>query len=208
MPHDDRTDEMQALIGNLYLAPGAVLVPRAATEPFPVLCFLHGAQEARQGNNPNGVFGHGSPASHARQGSPFVQPFLVVCPQLNAVGQWTLAHAPGVHVLLDAAIQQFGGDANRVYLTGFSFGGKGTLDFAQWPNGGRFRKLWAVDPQPLPPQLPAGRPILIHYSAQHAEAWRPHVQSIGICFANSGRNHVLTCPEAYRQEGWYAWLLA
>jgi hypothetical protein len=190
--------------------------------PHPVLCFLHGAQEAACGSNPDGVAGHRSPAWHADNRSALTARFLVICPQRRAVGRWTETDARDFHRVLDKAVAAHNGRADEILLTGFSYGGDAVFWFAAGDRGERFRKLWAVDPafQPHTPVPPPGRPVLVH----HGVAMRAAAQGFGnraglracadggaligdrlIC--DLGLSHVETCRAAYGDERAYEWLL-
>jgi poly(3-hydroxybutyrate) depolymerase len=191
-------------------------------DPHPVLCFLHGAQEAAEGSNPDGIAGHQSPAWHADNRSAHTARFLVICPQRRAVGRWTEADARHLHLVLDKAITEHNGREDQVFLTGFSYGGDAVFWFATDDRGERFQKLWAVDPalQPQSPVPPSDRPVLVH----HGVAMRDRVVSFnnraGLqnCAENGalagnrlvcdlGVSHVETCLAAYDDERAYRWLL-
>lgn len=59
-------------------------------------------------------------------------PFLAVCPQCSKEGYWAPGNPDGEFALacLDAAIAKYGGDPERVYVTGTSSGGAGAIQFA------------------------------------------------------------------------------
>ncbi|HEX4413598.1 MAG TPA: alpha/beta hydrolase-fold protein, partial [Lacipirellulaceae bacterium] len=64
-------------------------------------------------------------------------PFLAVCPQCSYVGVWTPGseNAAMAMAVLDAAIEEYGGDSKRVCVTGASVGGAGALALAsQYPS--------------------------------------------------------------------------
>jgi hypothetical protein len=81
--------------------------------PHPVLCFLHGAQEAANGSNLDGVAGHQSPA-------------------------W---HADNFHITPDKAVAEHNGDEAKTFPTGFNYGGDAVFWFASYDRGDRFQKL-------------------------------------------------------------------
>jgi len=88
---------------------------------WPLVLFLHGSGES--GNDLNKVKIHGPPKLVESNG-PF--PFILVSPQ-SPKGGWN----PDVlNALLDAVIQQYHVDKDRVYLTGLSMGGFGTWTLA------------------------------------------------------------------------------
>ena len=137
-------------------------------QQHPVLCFLHGREEATTGKHPDGVAAHKSPAWHANNRSPLTARFLVVCPQRRDVGRWTDSDAGNFHLVLDEVIAEHNGDADQVFLTGFSLGGDAVFWFAHYDRGNRFQKLWAVDPaiQDQTPVPAPGRPVLLHHGVR------------------------------------------
>ncbi len=105
-------------------APAAVL---SGEDPNPpVILFLHGAGE--RGSDGERQLEIGLPAV-LRERPDF--PALVVMPQAPQSAWWG---TPGIEEMalgaLDAAMAEFGGDPDRVYLTGLSLGGYGTWAFA------------------------------------------------------------------------------
>lgn len=100
-----------------------VFVPRKhlEVEKLPVILFLNGFGEngtdgLRQISNNFGV-------DIWRKRDQF--PFLAVCPQCSSEGGWNAGGTESSRTLaiLDEAINEFGGDPDRVYLTGVSSGG-------------------------------------------------------------------------------------
>jgi poly(3-hydroxybutyrate) depolymerase len=191
-------------------------------DPHPVLCFLHGAQEAANGSNPDGVAGHQSPAWHADNRSVLTARFLVICPQRRTVGRWTKDDARNLHLVLDRAIAEHNGCEDKIFLTGFSYGGDAIFWFASYDRGNRFQKLWAVDPafQPQTPVPPPDRPVLVHHGVAVRDAATSFNSRAGLqkCAENGaliggrlvcdlGLSHVETCLVAYKDERAYEWLL-
>ncbi len=129
--------------------PAAVL---AGEDPSPpVILFLHGAGE--RGRDGEGQTRIGLPAV-LRETPDF--PALVVMPQAPRDAWWG---TPEIEQLafaaLDAAVAEFGGDADRTYLTGLSLGGFGTWAYAyRYPD--RFAALIPVcgGVSPLGSRLP------------------------------------------------------
>jgi acetyl esterase/lipase len=197
-----------------------------ALQKHPVLCFLHGVGEAVNGGNAEGVAAHQSPAWHAANGSHLTAPFLVVCPQRLEPGPWTAIDAKNLHLVLDQIIGEHSGCPERVFLTGFSYGGDAVFWFPTYDRGERFRKLWAVDPAlstsssgslPIPTQE---CPILVHYGEDACHEMPNFNQCAGLLkwptegipvdgrFAcDLGLPHVDTCRAAYQDQRAYEWLL-
>ncbi len=89
---------------------------------WPVLVFLHGGGEI--GSDITKLLGHSLPALVEQESWDW--PFIVVSPQLDS-GKW-FERATDIGVLLDRLEADYGGDSNRLYLTGLSWGGIGTFD--------------------------------------------------------------------------------
>jgi len=89
---------------------------------WPVLVFLHGGGEI--GTDITKLLGHSLPALVEQDGWDW--PFIVVSPQLDS-GKW-FERSADIGILLDRVAADHGGDPNRTYLTGLSWGGIGTFD--------------------------------------------------------------------------------
>lgn len=120
---------------------------------WPVLCFLHGYDEAAPTDIRKALTRHGplspSAAAAARER------FLIVAPQLPVGGDLWFQQADEVVEIVRTTVNEEGGDSGRVCLTGFSFGGNGVLDLAvQHPES--WVALWPVDPTRVTadPRLP------------------------------------------------------
>lgn len=108
--------------------PYVVYVPRgwSRDRAWPLVLFLHGAGErGSDGQRPVQV-GLGS----AIRSAPERFPALVVFPQAPMDGRWIGDPADAAMAALEAAVREFGGDSERVYLTGLSMGGFGTWHLA------------------------------------------------------------------------------
>ena len=93
---------------------------------WPVIVFMHGIGEvnANAGDTTlNALTKHSLP--RIVEGPTWDWPFIVISPQIDGAG-W-LSHASQIAAALDHVEQAFGGDPNRIYLTGLSYGGVGTL---------------------------------------------------------------------------------
>jgi hypothetical protein len=185
-------------------------------QKHPVLCFLHGVGEAVNGGNAEGVAAHQSPAWHAANNSRLTAPCLIVCPQRLEPGCWTGTDAENLH----------NGCPERVFLTGFSYGGDAVFWFPTYDRGERFCKLWAVDPALSAPSSdsfpvpPPECPVLVHYGEDICNVMKEFNQRAGLLtwpsegmpvggrFAcDLGLPHVDTCRAAYQDQRAYNWLL-
>lgn len=107
---------------------------RSSSKP-PVILFLHGAGE--RGDDGLKQTAVGLPAAIRWERSRF--PFLVVIPQTPADTSWWNASARAAMAALERSVAEFGGDRERVYLTGLSLGGAGV-----WTLAGRHPDLFAA----------------------------------------------------------------
>jgi dienelactone hydrolase len=130
--------------------------------------------------------------------------------------------AKNLHLVLDQIIEEHSGSPERVFLTGFSYGGDAVFWFPTYNQGKRFRKLWAVDPAlctslPVPPQEWS---MLVHYGEDPDHEMPNFSQRAGLLkwptegipvdgrFAcHLGFGHVETCCAAYQDQRAYDWLL-
>lgn len=103
-------------VGLSYLA----RPPRAGSDPYPALIFLHGSGE--RGGPIERVLIHGP----WRAGAAIPDfPFLLIAPHLPAGGRWS---ADQVLAVIDDAAARFPTDPDRIYLTGLSLGGHGAWE--------------------------------------------------------------------------------
>ncbi|HXK18917.1 MAG TPA: hypothetical protein VNG33_13995, partial [Polyangiaceae bacterium] len=94
------------------------------TKKWPVIVFMHGIGEVNAaGNMLNALTKHSLP--RMVEDPMFEYPFIVISPQIDGNG-W-VTHATEIAAALDRVETEFGGDKNREYLTGLSYGGVGTL---------------------------------------------------------------------------------
>ena len=118
-----------------------VFVPRAydPTRAWPVVLFLHGGlQDGTDGYQPTGD-GIGSAIRRAADRFPAI----VVFPQAREEQQWADDEADFALQTLDAAEREFNIDADRVYLTGLSRGGRGAYYIA-YRHADRFAAVLVV----------------------------------------------------------------
>jgi predicted peptidase len=183
------------------------------TEKWPVLCFLHGLGEGSPTNIFSGITAHGP----LRQGSSSLAAgkFIVVAPQLPAQGDIWYIYSDAVVRIISLVHSRHGGDPERTYLSGFSFGGNGVFDLAL-QHRRLWRALWSVDPIRVPeadPDLPVW--------LSSGEACRPRsqgfIQRLGLrlpeesderVYTDEGLDHVGTATSAYRSNRVYEWLLS
>jgi predicted peptidase len=100
----------------------------SARKKWPVILFLHGWGE-RGRDGARQVDGSGlGPAVRAH---PERFPFVIVFPQSGEDKVWSDADMSELALkALDASVEEFNGDRNRLYLTGLSMGGYGVWELA------------------------------------------------------------------------------
>lgn len=91
-------------------------------ERWPVILFLHGAGERGRDGLLQTAVGLGDAI---RRGAARY-PAVIVFPQAPSDSLWTGRPAEAAMAALDASIEEFSVDRDRVYLTGLSMGGHGT----------------------------------------------------------------------------------
>jgi predicted peptidase len=119
------TTDVVRLAGRLM--PYAVYSPPAAgPRPLPVILFLHGAGE----RGTDGVIQTKVGIGPALCAFPHRYPAHVVMPQCGDGEQWSGTAGDAALMALDHTIRMFGGDEQRIYLTGVSMGASGALRLA------------------------------------------------------------------------------
>lgn len=143
MPETGFLDRTLNVAGQEYRYQVYVPADYTAQRSWPIILFLHGAGECgKDGLRPTEV-GIGSAVRRNAQDFPT----LVVFPQARRVEacSWRGEMAAVAVRALDRTIAEFRGDPRRLYLTGLSMGGSGTLRVAaEYP--GRFAALAPVCP--------------------------------------------------------------
>lgn len=196
----------------LLVAPTA---SASAHQPRPVLCFLHGYDEGPPTGIEDGLTRHGP----LRSGNnvPALTEFIVIAPQMPARGDLWYRYADDVQQIVATVQKRCGGDAQRLYLTGFSYGGNGVFDVAlRQPR--RWAALWAVDPTRIPTRDP-GRPVWLSIGAVARQRQKEFAAALGLkrcapadcsdrVVMDQGADHVNSAKLAYRDERIYTWMLS
>jgi MYXO-CTERM domain-containing protein len=94
-----------------------------SAKKWPVIVFMHGSGEASDNGTIMILTKHSLP--RVVEDPSWNWPFIVISPQIDKTSGW-LSHATDVSNVLDKVISTYGGDPNRLYLTGLSYGGIGT----------------------------------------------------------------------------------
>lgn len=197
-------------------------VPPSIDRPsqgFPLLCFLHGYGEAAPRDLRRAMTLHGplrsSSAARARQ------EFIIVAPQLLIGGDLWQRYADVLRQIVSEVRSENGGDARRMYLTGFSFGGNGVFDLGA-EQADLWAALWAVDPTRMPPKK-LRRPVWLSFgeiSRARKQGFvdaldaQPAVDAVGNgitgdrLWLDEGLDHVGCATSAYADERIYGWLLS
>ncbi|MEM7504653.1 MAG: alpha/beta hydrolase-fold protein [Pseudomonadota bacterium] len=118
-----------------------VFVPRAydSGTKWPVILFLHGSRQV--GNDGYKPTGDGIGSAIRQAADRF--PAIVVFPQAREDLQWVASEADFALQTLDATESEFNIDADRVYLTGLSRGGRGAY-YVAYRNVDRFAAVLAI----------------------------------------------------------------
>jgi hypothetical protein len=189
--------------------------PRSPLRSLPVLCFLHGYHEAAPLGISFGLMRHGP----LRTGNCAcaTEDFIVVAPQLPHAGDNWLHYQWAVMDAVSAVQRNEGGDPDRTYLTGFSFGGNGVFDLALVQSD-FWAALWSVDPTRVPRQDP-GLPVWLSIGTAARAAKYYFIPALRLepagrsasgdrLYLDEGEDHVGSAVHAYRDERTYAWLLS
>jgi predicted peptidase len=144
-------DRTITVAGEVYRYQVYVPVEWTSKQKWPITLYLHGADPVGQDgmSHVNGAHSNAIRADRARF------PAIFVLPQARAA--WSTAPMQELALAaLDAAIHEFNGDSDRLYLTGFSLGGAGVVRMAgRWPDrfaalidvAGRIKPDWPGRPQ-------------------------------------------------------------
>lgn len=136
-------DRVVAIDGDAYRY--QVYVPRAFSRgtKWPVVLSLHGGGEYGS----DGIRQTAGALAHAIRRFPDRLPAIAIFPQARAdkTPGWHLAGGRAALAALDKTLTEFNGDPDRVYLTGYSAGGNGTLFLAS-RHPARFAALLVICP--------------------------------------------------------------
>lgn len=182
---------------------------------WPVLCFLHGYDEAAPTEIHRALTRHGP----LRSGSSprAIREFIIVAAQLPRAGDIWHAYADAVREIVAEVQQAHRGDPQQTYLSGFSFGGNGVFDLAA-AQADFWAALWPVDPTRVPERDP-GRPVWLSFG-QVARRGKEQfnraldLQPIGTVpegdrlYLDEGQDHVGSAACAYADDRIYDWLLS
>ncbi|KAI1721951.1 hypothetical protein DdX_04241 [Ditylenchus destructor] len=197
--------------------PYLLVVPSDAEKhgEWPVLCFLHGNDEAAPCPIREGVTRHGplNPNNPDRVQSEFI----IVAPQLPEPGDKWFRYSNVVKDITTSVQREHGGDPNRTYLTGFSYGANGVFDLGI-EQSDFWAALWPVDPTRVPKEE-LNQPIWISIGAAARRLTASYIQQVNVkplndgldgdrYYLDEGEDHVGSARKAYKDERIYDWLLA
>lgn len=181
----------------------------------PVLCFLHGYDEAapldiHKALTRHGPLGKGCPPAALER-------FIVVAPQLPVPGDIWYRFADAVWGIVEEVRLTFMADPGRTYLTGFSFGANGVFDLAL-VRGGFWAAIWPVDPTRIPDADP-GCPVWMSFGEVSRRCKNGFIQALALVpareepsgervYLDQGQDHVGSALLAYRDDRIYDWLLS
>ena len=129
------------------------------SQPWPLMLFLHGAQES--GTNLASLKKNGPP-KYVETHPGF--PFILVSPQYHSGNDWD---KNTLMALLDDVIGKYRVDTRRIYLTGLSMGGSATWSLAA-AHPGRFAAIVPVSGvgNPADAKKLAALPIWVFHGAK------------------------------------------
>lgn len=182
----------------------------------PVICFLHGYDEAAPLEIHRALCRHGP---LRKSSSPMaLERFIVIAPQLPPPGGdvW-FRYADSVRQIVQGLQADYAGDPRRTYLTGFSFGGNGVFDLADLAFG-LWAALWPVDPTRVPQKDP-GLPVWLSFGEVSRWHRASFIRTLGLrdagegntggrVYLDQGKNHVGSATSAYADDRIYSWLLS
>lgn len=181
---------------------------------WPLLCFLHGYDEAAPREIRQGLTRHGPLAPTAA--AIAAEQFVVVAPQLPIAGDRWREHGAEVLQIVQRVSDECGADPLRLYLTGFSFGGNGVFDLAlEAPRS--WTALWSVDPTRIPQD--SGHPVWLSVGEIARRRIPAYVRALELkaradeqppgdrVILDEREDHVGSARRAYADSRIYEWLL-
>ena len=143
--------------------------------------------------------------------------FIVVAPQLPTRGDVWYRYRQAVDEIVHQVREVYQVDTERMYLTGFSFGGNGVFDLAL-KQSEHWAALWPVDPTCVPQEDP-GRPVWLSSGQISRGSERAFVEGLKLqrsgeyagsdrVYLDRGHDHAGTAKHAYQDEAIYRWLLS
>lgn len=181
----------------------------------PVLFFLHGYDEAAPLEITRALTRHGPlRTGSSRRG---LEGFIIIAPQLPRAGDLWHTQADSVRQIALHVQRDLGGDPQRMYLSGFSFGGNGVFDLAlDQPR--LWSALWAVDPTRVPAFDPKC-PIWLSFGEIARRGKQDFIRALDLkpadsasqghrVYADDGKDHVGSAMQAYADDRVYDWLLS
>ena len=137
--------------------------------------------------------------------------FVVLAPQLPHAGDIWRRYADDVREVVSDVCARHAVDRERIYLTGFSYGGNGVFDLGV-AQADLWTALWAVDPTRVPRQAPR-QPLWLSAGEAARAQKRGFVDALALgehdtrIWADDGEDHVGSARAAYGDERIYRWLL-
>ncbi|MFW5641058.1 MAG: hypothetical protein ACOC0H_07900 [Thermodesulfobacteriota bacterium] len=181
---------------------------------WPLLCFLHGYDEAAPLDIFEGLTRHGPFRwTSSRKARDL---FILVAPQLHTAGDVWFKYGDIVKETVMEIRAQERGDSRCTYLTGFSFGGNGVFDLALM-HADFWSALWPVDPTRVPKTDPE-RPVWLSFGEVSRTQKAAFIQKLDLIpadtpmegdhiYLDQGHDHVGSAKFAYQDDRIYDWLL-
>lgn len=188
---------------------------RSPEGAWPVLCFLHGYDEAAPMEIRRALTRHGPLRSASSRRA--VREFIIVAPQLPRAGDTWYAHADAVGQIITQVQRAHRGAPQQTYLSGFSFGGNGVFDLAA-AQPDFWAALWPVDPTRVPETDPK-RPIWLSFGEVARRGKERFIRALDLdpvgtapegdrLYLDEGQDHVGSAARAYGDDRIYDWLLS
>lgn len=186
-----------------------------ANRPSPLLCFLHGRGEV-QPDGPgvllqqfdemmtvHGPLHSASDWPASNQSGRFIR-VVVQCPPPAGHTMWR-PYQQNVEQIVQQAVNDFDGDRDQIFLSGFSYGACGALDFLR-NDQGVWRKGWITDPPRAHCRYNGGinRPLIFCVGAY---AHPGLVEVGGVQYHDWGLGHGATSRRAFNLDLIYRELL-